>query len=112
MFDLHFLVFLAPLGLYYCFQNLTDSNIFLITFSLTAIYFSGAAPGGPGAIHEEQLTSMGAVQKRQLTIILRAGKTLASSWSMAGRAERRVHSAFTRCQGLHGTCQEPVKGGA
>ncbi|KAJ9515404.1 hypothetical protein QJQ45_016406 [Haematococcus lacustris] len=41
IFDLHGLVFLAPLGLYYCFCHLTDANIFLITFALTAIYFSG-----------------------------------------------------------------------
>ncbi|KAF5829471.1 Oligosaccharyl transferase STT3 subunit-domain-containing protein [Dunaliella salina] len=40
-FDLHLLVFAAPAGMYYCFKRLTDENIFLLTFALTAIYFSG-----------------------------------------------------------------------
>lgn len=29
--------------MYYCFKRLTDENIFLLTFALTAIYFSGAS---------------------------------------------------------------------
>ncbi|KAG2496762.1 hypothetical protein HYH03_005171 [Edaphochlamys debaryana] len=41
MFDLHMLVFAGPAGLYYCFKKPTDGTIFLITFALTAIYFSG-----------------------------------------------------------------------
>lgn len=41
IFDLHLMVFAAPAGLYFCFKRLTDSNIFLIVFALTAIYFSG-----------------------------------------------------------------------
>uniref|UniRef100_A0A7S0S2X5 dolichyl-diphosphooligosaccharide--protein glycotransferase n=1 Tax=Chlamydomonas leiostraca TaxID=1034604 RepID=A0A7S0S2X5_9CHLO len=41
IFDLHGLVFAAPAGMYFCFKKLTDENIFLITFALTAIYFSG-----------------------------------------------------------------------
>jgi len=40
-FDLQFLVFTFPVGLYYCFLNLTDANIFLIVYGVTAIYFSG-----------------------------------------------------------------------
>lgn len=27
--------------MYYCFKRLTDENIFLLTFALTSIYFSG-----------------------------------------------------------------------
>lgn len=41
IFDLHMLVFAAPAGLYFCFKRPTDGTIFLITFALTAIYFSG-----------------------------------------------------------------------
>lgn len=33
--------------MYYCFKQLTDENIFLLTFALTSIYFSGA-PGQRG----------------------------------------------------------------
>lgn len=40
-FDLQFLVFTFPVGLYYCFSKLTDANIFVIIYGLTAIYFSG-----------------------------------------------------------------------
>ncbi|EGC36923.1 STT3 subunit of oligosaccharyl transferase [Dictyostelium purpureum] len=40
-FDLHILVFLFPAGLYFCFRKLTDSNIFLILYGVTSIYFSG-----------------------------------------------------------------------
>lgn len=41
VFDLHLLVFAAPAGMYFCFKKLTDANIFLLTFALTATYFSG-----------------------------------------------------------------------
>ncbi|KXZ53944.1 hypothetical protein GPECTOR_6g862 [Gonium pectorale] len=41
IFDLHLLVFAAPAGLYFCFKKPTDGCIFLITFALTSIYFSG-----------------------------------------------------------------------
>ena len=40
-FDLQFLVFTFPVGLYYCFKNLTDYNIFVILYGLTSIYFAG-----------------------------------------------------------------------
>ncbi|CAH1113755.1 unnamed protein product [Psylliodes chrysocephalus] len=40
-FDLQILVFLFPAGLYFCFKQLTDSNIFLILYGITSIYFAG-----------------------------------------------------------------------
>mmetsp|Transcript_1944 Transcript_1944/g.6984 ORF Transcript_1944/g.6984 Transcript_1944/m.6984 type:complete len:715 (+) Transcript_1944:92-2236(+) len=40
-FDLHALVFLFPAGLYYCFKDLSDGNIFLILYAVTSVYFSG-----------------------------------------------------------------------
>lgn len=39
-FDLHFLVYHFPVGLYFCFKNLTDANIFIILYGITAIYFA------------------------------------------------------------------------
>uniref|UniRef100_A0A914LVN6 Dolichyl-diphosphooligosaccharide--protein glycosyltransferase subunit STT3A n=1 Tax=Meloidogyne incognita TaxID=6306 RepID=A0A914LVN6_MELIC len=40
-FDLQFLVFTFPTGLYFCFKQLTDANIFVILYGLTSIYFAG-----------------------------------------------------------------------
>ncbi|XP_073981638.1 catalytic subunit 3A of the oligosaccharyltransferase complex [Rhodnius prolixus] len=40
-FDLQILVFLFPAGLYFCFANLSDANIFLILYGVTSIYFAG-----------------------------------------------------------------------
>ncbi|KAJ6221720.1 hypothetical protein RDWZM_000265 [Blomia tropicalis] len=40
-FDLQLLVFLFPVGLYYCFKSLTDLNIFIILYGVTSIYFAG-----------------------------------------------------------------------
>lgn len=40
-FDLQILVFLFPAGLYFCFSKLTDSNIFLILYGATSLYFAG-----------------------------------------------------------------------
>jgi len=40
-FDLHCLVFLFPVGLYFCFKKLTDANIFIICYGITSVYFSG-----------------------------------------------------------------------
>ncbi|XP_008543151.1 dolichyl-diphosphooligosaccharide--protein glycosyltransferase subunit STT3A [Microplitis demolitor] len=40
-FDLQVLVFLFPAGLYICFSKLTDSNIFLILYGVTSLYFAG-----------------------------------------------------------------------
>lgn len=39
-FDLQILVFLFPAGLYFCFKQLTDANIFLILYGVTSIYFA------------------------------------------------------------------------
>lgn len=40
-FDLQFLVFTFPAGLYFCFKDLNDHNIFIILYGLTSIYFAG-----------------------------------------------------------------------
>lgn len=40
-FDLHILVFLMPAGIYFCFKKLSDTNIFIILYGITSIYFSG-----------------------------------------------------------------------
>jgi len=40
-FDLHILTFLFPAGLYFCFNKLTDANIFLICYGITSVYFAG-----------------------------------------------------------------------
>ena len=40
-FDLQILVFLFPAGLYFCFKQLTDANIFIIMYGVTSIYFAG-----------------------------------------------------------------------
>ena len=40
-FDLQILVFLFPGGLYFCFEKLTDANIFIILYGITSVYFAG-----------------------------------------------------------------------
>lgn len=40
-FDLHITVYLMPIGLYFCFKQLSDANMFLITYGTFAVYFSG-----------------------------------------------------------------------
>ncbi|XP_064480246.1 dolichyl-diphosphooligosaccharide--protein glycosyltransferase subunit STT3A-like [Ornithodoros turicata] len=40
-FDLQLLVFMFPVGLYFCFSRLTDANIFIILYGITSIYFAG-----------------------------------------------------------------------
>ncbi|XP_065194115.1 dolichyl-diphosphooligosaccharide--protein glycosyltransferase subunit STT3A-like [Sycon ciliatum] len=40
-FDLHLLAFLFPAGLYFCFSQLTDANIFIILYGVTSVYFAG-----------------------------------------------------------------------
>lgn len=35
------LTILFPAGLYYCFTNLTDHNIFIILYGVTSVYFAG-----------------------------------------------------------------------
>jgi len=39
-FDLQMLVFMFPVGLYYCFSKLTDANIFIVMYGITSIYFA------------------------------------------------------------------------
>ncbi|XP_044751464.1 dolichyl-diphosphooligosaccharide--protein glycosyltransferase subunit STT3A [Coccinella septempunctata] len=40
-FDLQILVFLFPAGLYFCFNQLSDANIFIILYGISSIYFAG-----------------------------------------------------------------------
>jgi len=40
-FDLHVLTLLFPAGLYFCFKNLTDANIFAALYGITSVYFAG-----------------------------------------------------------------------
>ncbi|KAK7475911.1 hypothetical protein BaRGS_00032879 [Batillaria attramentaria] len=40
-FDLQLLVFMFPVGLYFCFSKLTDANIFIVMYGVTSIYFAG-----------------------------------------------------------------------
>ncbi|UYV61149.1 STT3A [Cordylochernes scorpioides] len=40
-FDLQLLVFMFPVGLYFCFSKLTDANIFIILYGVTSFYFAG-----------------------------------------------------------------------
>uniref|UniRef100_A0AC34QP97 Dolichyl-diphosphooligosaccharide--protein glycotransferase n=1 Tax=Panagrolaimus sp. JU765 TaxID=591449 RepID=A0AC34QP97_9BILA len=40
-YDLQFLTFLFPVGLYYIFKKLSDLNIFIILYAVTSIYFCG-----------------------------------------------------------------------
>ncbi|XP_018013732.1 dolichyl-diphosphooligosaccharide--protein glycosyltransferase subunit STT3A [Hyalella azteca] len=40
-FDLQLMVFMFPVGLYYCFSRLTDENIFIILYGVLSIYFAG-----------------------------------------------------------------------
>lgn len=40
-FDLQMLTFMFPVGLYFCFANLTDENIFIILYGVLSIYFAG-----------------------------------------------------------------------
>lgn len=36
-FDLHFLILLFPVGLYFCFKNLTDESLFIICYAVTSV---------------------------------------------------------------------------
>lgn len=40
-FDLQILVIMFPVGIYFCFKNLSDSNIFIVLYGMTSIYFAG-----------------------------------------------------------------------
>ncbi|CDW54120.1 Argonaute 1 isoform B [Trichuris trichiura] len=39
--DTHVAVFLFPAGLYFCFKHLSDSNVFIILYAVTSVYFAG-----------------------------------------------------------------------
>lgn len=39
-FDLQMMVFMFPVGLYYCFSKLTDENIFIILYGVLSVYFA------------------------------------------------------------------------
>eukprot|EP00920_Eleutheroschizon_duboscqi_P033478 GHVT01080575.1.p1 GENE.GHVT01080575.1~~GHVT01080575.1.p1 ORF type:complete len:376 (-),score=17.97 GHVT01080575.1:525-1652(-) len=41
VFDLHFPLIMAPVGLYICFRNASDGMLFAGTYALLAVYFSG-----------------------------------------------------------------------
>ncbi|KAH6936845.1 hypothetical protein HPB50_023724 [Hyalomma asiaticum] len=45
-FDLQLLVFMFPVGLYFCFSKLTDANIFIILYGITSIYFAVSSAFG------------------------------------------------------------------
>jgi dolichyl-diphosphooligosaccharide---protein glycosyltransferase len=40
-FDLHCIVFLVPVGMYYCFAQMNDANLFAVIYVLFASYFAG-----------------------------------------------------------------------
>lgn len=40
-FDLQMLVPMIPVGIFCCFQNLTDENVFIILYGVTSVYFAG-----------------------------------------------------------------------
>jgi dolichyl-diphosphooligosaccharide--protein glycosyltransferase len=39
--DLHFLIFLFPAGVVYCFKELRDEHLFVIIYAVVASYFAG-----------------------------------------------------------------------
>lgn len=40
-FDLHLLTLFLPVGLYFCFRDLTDASLFIILYGVLAVYFAG-----------------------------------------------------------------------
>jgi dolichyl-diphosphooligosaccharide---protein glycosyltransferase len=40
-FDLHILVGTFPVGLWYCIKNINDERVFVVLYSLSAVYFAG-----------------------------------------------------------------------
>jgi dolichyl-diphosphooligosaccharide---protein glycosyltransferase len=40
-FDLHILTLFLPVGLYFCFRDMTDASIFFILYGVLSVYFSG-----------------------------------------------------------------------
>jgi dolichyl-diphosphooligosaccharide--protein glycosyltransferase len=114
-FDLHILTVLAPLGLYYCFQKVTDAGLFVILYFVFAVYFSGVmvrlilvlAPAAcaMGAIGISRLLqSFGADLKRELMerkwasfltgMGLQNGASIETSSSVASSSGRNNHGAL------------------
>lgn len=40
LFDLHILLFFSPVGIYFCFKDLTDAKLFLVIYATTSFYFA------------------------------------------------------------------------
>ncbi|ODV85135.1 glycosyltransferase family 66 protein [[Candida] arabinofermentans NRRL YB-2248] len=40
-FDLNFMIWLFPVGVYFCFQDLTNESVFIIVYSVLGSYFAG-----------------------------------------------------------------------
>lgn len=40
-FDLQILMLMFPVGVYFCFKNISDENIFIILYGMTSVYFAG-----------------------------------------------------------------------
>ncbi|KAM7293165.1 dolichyl-diphosphooligosaccharide--protein glycosyltransferase subunit STT3A [Ixodes scapularis] len=60
-FDLQLLVFMFPVGLYFCFSKLTDANIFIILYGITSIYFACLSKLNeefPGSLRVKKLEAM------------------------------------------------------
>jgi len=41
-FDMHFMLFMVPAGVFYCFKPLSDGSIFLVLYGVSSLYFSSA----------------------------------------------------------------------
>lgn len=39
-YDLQFLTIMFPVGIYFCFKNLTEANIFIVLYGMTSVYFA------------------------------------------------------------------------
>jgi len=39
-FDLHYLIFFAPVGFYYCFRKPTEAKLFAAIYLVLAVYFA------------------------------------------------------------------------
>ncbi|XP_013778011.2 dolichyl-diphosphooligosaccharide--protein glycosyltransferase subunit STT3B-like [Limulus polyphemus] len=40
-FDLHVLIAVFPVGLWYCIKNINDERVFIVLYAVTAVYFAG-----------------------------------------------------------------------
>ena len=43
-FDLHYLIFFAPIGFYYCFKKPTEAKLFAAIYLVLAVYFASISP--------------------------------------------------------------------